>query len=117
MKINVSNPKDVPVGFIALGEVEVLPPKKDFEGNPKFDENGNALFNARAFQAVRIIDGKPAGAEDSVSLSLREQPGVVKFGQTLFLSGNITVVHYVTNNNRLGVSITADRLISPKGDS
>lgn len=112
MKIT-TDAKNLDVQFLSMSREDVLPPKKDQEGNQKTDDKGNPLFAARGLKAVRMFDGVPTGSDDSVTVAVRNQPqGGLSFGQVYRLAGAVTVTHYVAGNGRLGVSITADGIAS-----
>ena len=117
MKINLKNGRELDVAFVSMEALDVLPPKKDMNGGQKLDDQGNPLFNARALKAVRIENGRSVGSDDAVSLALREQPGKLAFLGIYALDGNVSIVHYVQNNGRLGVSITADRVVPLKKEA
>lgn len=121
MKITVEA-KNVPVVFMSMANEAVLPPKKDFDSGEQKVVDGKPVYTARALKAIRFDENNaPAGQDDSVSLSLLSQPeGGVRFGGQYALSGVVRIVHYVQNNGRLGVSITADgvrqvHMKSPQG--
>ncbi|MGQ4495200.1 hypothetical protein ACUH88_07810 [Dermabacteraceae bacterium P13095] len=74
------------------------------------DENGNPLFTGKGLQCLRLDeDGVPNGADKTVSLTLR-QPANISFGKLYRLSGKVDVIHYLSKNNRIAVSLKADSI-------
>lgn len=98
--------------FMGMTTTPNLEPKLDMEKKQKVTEDGKPLYNARGLTAVQMRDGVPSGSDNSVTLALTEQPvGGVHFGQLYRLEGPVTFTHYVQNDNRLGLSIQATRIV------
>lgn len=111
MRIPLDDGRKFEAIFMAMASEAVLPPKNDMEGKQKLSVDGKPLFNARALACVRMVDGAPQGVDDSITLSLIEQPaGGITFGKVYRLSGPTLITPYVQNNNRLGMSIVAQSI-------
>lgn len=72
----------------------------------KTDAHGRPLYRAD-FNVVSMQDGVPVRQEKDVTVAL-VKPVDVMPGVFYSLAGEVTVTHYVTNSNRLGVSIVAE---------
>jgi len=78
---------------------------------PKLVDN-NYVYKT-SLKAVKLKDGAIVGEDRSISLALKEQVDLVS-GVQYVLDGEVSLVHYVNSQNRLGVSITADRVVAVK---
>lgn len=99
------------------GDMEVKSFKdKDGKVETKVAPDGSGRTQYRtALQAMSLDDnGTPARQERDVTVSLLE-PADVQFGQVYNLKGNVWVTHYVTNANRMGVSIVAESITPANG--
>lgn len=71
--------------------------------------DGRPVFRT-SLKGLTLDDaGKPSKEEQNLTLAVIE-PCDVSAGVPMVAAGRVWVTHYVTNNNRLGVSIIAERL-------
>jgi hypothetical protein len=70
--------------------------------------DGRPVFRT-ALKALRVKENQINGEDNNVTLGLLTQPEI-EAGKIYRLSGKTWITHYVTNNNRLGVSIIAETI-------
>lgn len=87
--------------------------KRDRESGlpvPKLAIDGSPLFGARALEAVELDDlGTPTGKASNTFFSVKRPIDVVP-GSLYRLTGPYTITPFVTDKNRLGVSVVAESL-------
>ena len=115
MRIHVDDSSKLDLRFIALEATSQFVAKHDQEGHDKNTPDGKTIYAARALSALRVVDGQPAGADQSVSLGLTDPPKGIAFGTIYRLDGPADIVHYVQQNGRLGVSITGTSVVPANG--
>lgn len=98
--------------FIATSGIDKPQPKVDKDQNPKFSHRGLPLLAARGLELVRKDEeGNAVGTESSVFLGLEAFPeGGITFGARYVAVGQVQVTHFVTGQNRLGVSLQVEAL-------
>lgn len=75
----------------------------------KTDASGRPLYRVD-FNVLSLDEnGVPVRQERDVTIAV-VKPADVAAGVYYVLAGEVTVIHYVTNNGRLGVSIVADTI-------
>lgn len=111
----------LPLAFMATGSVDIddFTPKKDYAtGAPKLSSlsgfETKELLNCRKFQAVHLNGARELdGVADGVTVSLVLPIRTASFGQVFVPRphSKVLVTHYVTNSNRLGISLQIHQLV------
>lgn len=76
---------------------------------PKIFNDGRSIYKTQ-LKALKLEDGVPVREEKNVSLAVLN-PVDIAPGVLYGLAGGVQVVHYQNDAGRLGVSITAERLV------
>ncbi len=98
------------LSLMALGAIKKsdLKPRLDSEGNPKLSPAGAPTY-ATPLKLLAVEDGNPVGEVRNASVHLCTPVDLV-FGQTYKPAGQVWVTHYISGNNRLGVSVVVEKI-------
>jgi hypothetical protein len=85
--------------------------KRDERGmdHPVYDEAGRPIYRTKLY-AVGLDKEGDQREEQNVTVGI-VNPVDLRMGVTYRLKGEVAVVHYVTQDNRMGVSITAESVV------
>lgn len=90
--------------FMNMSEDTSLAPKLDGSGQQKKSPDGRPLYNGSGLTAIKIKEGKRAGQDKNVSLSILEQPAEpLEFGKEYRLDGPALITPYASDGS-FGVS-------------
>lgn len=119
MRVDLEDGSKLNVVFMATATEPALSPKEDYDTKKqKSTEDGKLIWNGRNLLALRMVNGVPNGVEQNVSVNLLSQPAGGIFALRHYkLSGKTTITHYLTDGNRMGVSITAEGITPTKETS
>lgn len=96
--------------FMALGATKKgdMKARVDGEGNPKTAPNGTPTFST-PLKLLAVEDDVPVGEIRNASVHTCTPVDLV-FGQSYKPAGQVWITHYISGNNRLGVSVIVERI-------
>lgn len=98
------------LSLMALGAVKKgdMKARVDGEGNPKLAPNGSPTYST-PLKLLAVEDGVPVGEIRNASVHVCT-PVDLAFGQAYRPAGNVWITHYISGNNRLGVSVVVEKI-------
>ena len=96
--------------LMALGAIKKadIKPRLDGDGNPKVAPNGAPTYST-PLKLLALEDGVPVGEVRNASVHVCT-PTDLTFGQAYKPAGQVWITHYISGNNRLGVSVIVERI-------
>lgn len=85
-----------------------MKPRLDQDGNPKLSPAGAPTFST-PLKLLALEDGVPVGEVRNASVHLCTPVDLV-FGQAYRPAGKVWITHYISGNNRLGVSVVVEKI-------
>lgn len=115
MKIEIENGSKLSnqIVFVSLFAVKAdefkTKTRKDDDGKEQqVTLDGKSEFRT-PLKGLRVLDGSPVSEEKNVTIAVLT-PTALEAGKYYAPAGKTVITHYVTNTNRLGVSIVAERV-------
>lgn len=105
------------LSLMALGAVKKadLKPRMDGDGNPKTAPNGAPTY-ATPLKLLAVEEGVPVGEIRNASVHVCMATDLA-FGQAYKPAGQVWITHYISGNNRLGVSVIVERIEAVRASS